>query len=466
MSILYHPGKTNVVEDALSRLSMGSIAHVENDKRELVWKVHQLARLGVRLVDSAKGNVWVQSSFESSLVLKVKEKQDKDSSLVKLKESVKDQKVEVFSQGGDSVLRYQSRLCVPCVDKLRQRIMAEAHGAHYSIHPVHTSYITEDYAKLYIRELVRMHGFRLSIISNRDGQAERTIQTLKDMLRACALDFKGSWDEHLPLIELAYNNSYHSSIQMAPFEALYGRTCRSPIVRFLDHGTSRRSPISHLAIPNEPTRYWRVAPVAKMAIQRGTAIVAHRGGLVDVTVEATSEEHNITVDNSSSISKEEEKVEPVSLGEPKNYLFEALNISNKAPKKVTPLINTIQNGLPMGCNYLYKVYINNAYDRYCQQQPEVSQNEECLINIIKRFIIPAGLPWHLVHKVYIPINCGDEFHWVLAIAILKERHIQVYGSIARRRHSGLSFELRKFAKILATYLDMSGFLDQKVRTDW
>ncbi|CAN4115287.1 unnamed protein product [Withania somnifera] len=49
------------------------------------------------------------------------------------------------------------------------------------------------------------------------------------MPRACVLDFKGSWDDHLPLIEFAYNNSYHSSIKMAPYEALYGRKCRSPI---------------------------------------------------------------------------------------------------------------------------------------------------------------------------------------------------------------------------------------------
>ncbi|WMV23522.1 hypothetical protein MTR67_016913, partial [Solanum verrucosum] len=62
-----------------------------------------------------------------------------------------------------------------------------------------------------------------------DGQAERTIQTLEDILRACVIDFKGNWDDHLPLIEFAYNNSYHSSIQMAPYEALYGRRCRSPI---------------------------------------------------------------------------------------------------------------------------------------------------------------------------------------------------------------------------------------------
>ncbi|XP_070050125.1 uncharacterized protein [Nicotiana tomentosiformis] len=62
-----------------------------------------------------------------------------------------------------------------------------------------------------------------------DGQAERTIQTLEDMLRACVLNFKGRWDDHLPLIEFAYNNSFHASIQMALFEALYGRRCRSPV---------------------------------------------------------------------------------------------------------------------------------------------------------------------------------------------------------------------------------------------
>ena len=52
---------------------------------------------------------------------------------------------------------------------------------------------------------------------------------LEDMLRACVLDYKGSWEEHLPLVEFAYNNSYQASIQMAPYEALYGRPCRSPL---------------------------------------------------------------------------------------------------------------------------------------------------------------------------------------------------------------------------------------------
>ncbi|GJS04634.1 putative reverse transcriptase domain-containing protein [Tanacetum coccineum] len=62
-----------------------------------------------------------------------------------------------------------------------------------------------------------------------DGQSERTIQTLEDMLRACVMDFGKGWDRHLPLIEFSYNNSYHTSIKAAPFEALYGRKCRSPV---------------------------------------------------------------------------------------------------------------------------------------------------------------------------------------------------------------------------------------------
>ncbi|KAD5507988.1 hypothetical protein E3N88_15691 [Mikania micrantha] len=62
-----------------------------------------------------------------------------------------------------------------------------------------------------------------------DGQSECTIKNLEDMLRACVVDFGNSWETHLPLVEFSYNNSYHTSIKAAPFEALYGRKCRSPI---------------------------------------------------------------------------------------------------------------------------------------------------------------------------------------------------------------------------------------------
>nr|GEV20419.1 retrotransposon protein, putative, Ty3-gypsy subclass [Tanacetum cinerariifolium] len=62
-----------------------------------------------------------------------------------------------------------------------------------------------------------------------DGQSERTIQTLEDMLRTCVIDFGKGWERHLPLVEFSYNNNYHASIKAAPFEALYGRKCRSPV---------------------------------------------------------------------------------------------------------------------------------------------------------------------------------------------------------------------------------------------
>ncbi|GJS34645.1 reverse transcriptase domain-containing protein [Tanacetum coccineum] len=117
----------------------------------------------------------------------------------------------------------------------------------------------ETLTRLYIKEIVSRHGVPISIILDRDshftsrfwqslqialgtqldmsttyhpetnGQSERTIQTLEDMLRACVIDFRKGWDKHLPLIEFFYNNSYHASIKTTPFEALYERKCRSPV---------------------------------------------------------------------------------------------------------------------------------------------------------------------------------------------------------------------------------------------
>ncbi|KAJ9565618.1 hypothetical protein OSB04_001584 [Centaurea solstitialis] len=121
------------------------------------------------------------------------------------------------------------------------------------------SFTSEQLAELYVKEVVRRHGVPVSIISDRDtrftwrfwerfhtdmgtrlhfstachpqtdGQSECIIQTLEDMLRACVLDFGGSWDTYLPLVEFSYKNSYHSSIGMPPYEMLYGRRCRTPI---------------------------------------------------------------------------------------------------------------------------------------------------------------------------------------------------------------------------------------------
>ncbi|KAH0698841.1 hypothetical protein KY284_013056 [Solanum tuberosum] len=94
MSVHYHPGKVNVVADALSRLSMGSVAHVEEERKELAKDVHRVARLGVRLMSISDGGVTVQNGAKSSLVVEVKEKQDNDLILLQLKGAVYQHRVE------------------------------------------------------------------------------------------------------------------------------------------------------------------------------------------------------------------------------------------------------------------------------------------------------------------------------------------------------------------------------------
>ncbi|WMV49972.1 hypothetical protein MTR67_043357 [Solanum verrucosum] len=107
------------------------------DMREakLVRDVHRLARLGIQLVDSTKECVIVHNSYKSSFVMDVKAKQAIDPILVELKEAVLKKSIEAFSQGGEGVLRYRGRLCVPNVEDLREWILEEAHSSWYSIHP-------------------------------------------------------------------------------------------------------------------------------------------------------------------------------------------------------------------------------------------------------------------------------------------------------------------------------------------
>ncbi|GJR55761.1 putative reverse transcriptase domain-containing protein [Tanacetum coccineum] len=130
-------------------------------------------------------------------------------------------------------------------------------SAHFL--PIRENDPLDKLARLYLNRIVARHGIPASIICDRDGrftsnfwrsfqkalgtdismstayhpetdgQSERTIQTLEDMLRACVIDFGKGWVKHLPLAEFSYNNSYHASIKAAPYEALYGRKCRSPI---------------------------------------------------------------------------------------------------------------------------------------------------------------------------------------------------------------------------------------------
>ncbi|GJZ78456.1 putative reverse transcriptase domain-containing protein [Tanacetum coccineum] len=131
-------------------------------------------------------------------------------------------------------------------DALEKLILDEAHTSKYSVHPgadkmyydLRDLYWWPDRDGRFMSHLWQALQKALDTKLNMsttyhpetDGQSERTIQTLEDMLRACVMDFGGSWDTHLSLVEFSYNNSYHKSIKYAPFEALYGRKCRSLVI--------------------------------------------------------------------------------------------------------------------------------------------------------------------------------------------------------------------------------------------
>ncbi|GKE12097.1 putative reverse transcriptase domain-containing protein [Tanacetum coccineum] len=176
-------------------------------------------------------------------------------------EKLRTEKLELCANG---TLCFNGRSWLPCYVNLRTVIMHESHKSKYFIRPS-SDKMYQDMKKLYwwanmkadiatyvskcltyakvkaehqrpsilLRSLQKALGTNLDMSTayhpQTDGQSERTIQTLEDMLRACVIDFGKGWVNHLPLVEFSYNNSYHVSIKAAPFEALYGRKCHSPV---------------------------------------------------------------------------------------------------------------------------------------------------------------------------------------------------------------------------------------------
>lgn len=340
----YHPGKANVVADALSRKESGFVASLRMLE---VVKEYEL----VVEHDDVRAYL-AHIAVVPEIVKKVIEAQAVDIGLQDVKGKLgTDDAPENWTQGPNGAIYFKGRICVPDDEALRKEILTIAHESVLTLHPGSTKmyhdlrrkfwwrgmrrdvalfvsrcltcqqvkaehqrpagplqplplaewkwdFVAMDFVRglpkapqgkdgmwviidrltksahflpvrhtdttlnlcnLYIREIVRIHGIPLSIVSDRDplftskfwesfqlamdtkldmstafhpqtdGQSERTIQILEDMLRACAIEFKGSWSEQLPLVEFAYNNSYQSSIGVAPYEALYGRPCRTPM---------------------------------------------------------------------------------------------------------------------------------------------------------------------------------------------------------------------------------------------
>ena len=123
-------------------------------------------------------------------------------------------------------------------------------------------------------------------------------------------------------------------------------------------------------------------------------------------------------------------------------------------------------------NCLFSAHINNTHDRYYNNEADddistqehldrarvVLVHERSIINVMKGFSIPAGLPWHLVDDVYIPINYDGNFYWVLAVVELNKRLIRVYDSSLGTRKLVYSEEIKKLSRMLPSYLIDSGFL--------
>nr|GEZ61304.1 transposon Ty3-I Gag-Pol polyprotein [Tanacetum cinerariifolium] len=254
--IRYHPGKANVVADVLSRKEQIKPLRVQAlvmtiDLKQLYWWPNMKVDIAT-YVSKCQTCLRVKAEHQkpSGLLVQLEIPQWKWDNITM--DFVT--KLPRTSSGYDTIW--------VIVDRLTK-------SAHFL--PMREDDSMDKLTKLYLKEVVTRHGIPISIISDRDprfasnfwrafqkalgtrldmsttyhpqtdGQSKRTIQKLEDMLCACVIDFGNGWERHLPLVKFSYNNSYHASIKAAPFEALYGRKCRSPVCWAETDGQSKRT---------------------------------------------------------------------------------------------------------------------------------------------------------------------------------------------------------------------------------
>ncbi|GJV26097.1 putative reverse transcriptase domain-containing protein [Tanacetum coccineum] len=232
--IRYHPGKANVVADVLSRKEWLKPRRV----RAMVVTIKARMREKIQVAQSKALNQ--ENVIMENLHGLDQQMEKKEREADKMYHDLRD--MYWWSGMKRDIATYVSK-CLTCskVKAEHQRpsgLLQQPEIPEWKWDKITIDFITKlprwtiyvallaDCAKSFRDEV----GYEYAYHPQTDGQSERTIQTLEDMLRACVIDFGGSWDVHLPLAEFSYNNSYHSSIKCAPFEALYRRKCRSPVL--------------------------------------------------------------------------------------------------------------------------------------------------------------------------------------------------------------------------------------------